>query len=212
MANNPLFQNPDAVFTQLCQKYTNDLALIEKLGLVLQKAYTHRSRYYHNLAHIEHVYQQLLPLQADIQDWDSLAFAVFYHDAVYNVIKKNNEAQSAVLAEKHLIQIDFPADKIALVKAHIIATQYHTFSTHPDTNFLTDADLSILGSPWDTYLEYTKQIRAEYGIYPDLLYNPGRKKVLKHFLEMPSIYKTPPFQALYEAQAKANLSRELGLT
>jgi predicted metal-dependent HD superfamily phosphohydrolase len=58
-------------------------------------------------------------------------------------------------------------------------------------------------------LEYTKQIRAEYAIYPDLLYNLGRKKVLKHFLEMPSIYKTPPFQVLYEAQAKANLGKEL---
>ncbi len=37
----------------------------------------------------------------------------------------------------------------------------------------------------------------------------GRRKVLKHFLEMESIFKTKYFQDKYEDQARMNISAEL---
>ena len=78
-----------------------------------------------------------------------------------------------------------------------------------DTNYFTDADLSILGSDSDSYLTYTKQIRKEYSYFPDLLYKPGRRKVLEHFLEMGNIFKTKYFQDKFEIQAKINILGEL---
>jgi predicted metal-dependent HD superfamily phosphohydrolase len=78
-----------------------------------------------------------------------------------------------------------------------------------DTNLFTDADLSILGKSWDAYSQYYQQVRKEYGFYPDLLYKPGRKKVLQHFLSMNSIYKTPFFKEKYEHSAIENLKHEL---
>ena len=56
-----------------------------------------------------------------------------------------------------------------------------------------------------------KNIRKEYAIYPDMLYNPGRKKVLQHFLTMDTIYKTAVYRDRYEQKAKENLQRELEL-
>jgi len=59
------------------------------------------------------------------------------------------------------------------------------------------------------YENYTHQLRKEYAVYPDLLYNEGRKKVLMHFLEMNRIFKTDEFYNQFEKQARENLKREL---
>jgi predicted metal-dependent HD superfamily phosphohydrolase len=46
-------------------------------------------------------------------------------------------------------------------------------------------------------------------VYPDVIYKPGRKKVLAHFLQMERIYKTGIFFTMFEKQARQNLQDEL---
>ena len=82
-------------------------------------------------------------------------------------------------------------------------------SNSTDTNYFIDADLSILGSDNKSYLNYSRQIRKEYRHFPDILYKPGRRKVLAAFLEMKNIFKTKYFQDKYEEQAKINILDEL---
>ena len=43
------------------------------------------------------------------------------------------------------------------------------------------------------------------------MYNPGRKKVLEHFLKRESLYFTDSFKNEYEIQARENLKREIEL-
>ncbi|MGE4514074.1 MAG: hypothetical protein AB7E26_09720, partial [Chryseobacterium sp.] len=69
--------------------------------------------------------------------------------------------------------------------------------------------LSILGSESEIYVSYTQKIRKEYSIYPDLLYRPGRKKVLEHFLKSESIFKTEYFKEKYELRARENILSEI---
>jgi predicted metal-dependent HD superfamily phosphohydrolase len=38
-----------------------------------------------------------------IQDWSAIMFALIYHDVVYNILKKDNEVQSAKFASKVLM-------------------------------------------------------------------------------------------------------------
>jgi predicted metal-dependent HD superfamily phosphohydrolase len=102
-----------------------------------------------------------------------------------------------------------PTEIIENCKSQILATKKHQDSSDIDTNFFIDADLSILGQDTETYKIYFQNVRKEYSIYPDLIYNPGRKKVLKHFLELKRIFKTEYFYAKYENQAKQNLQTEL---
>ena len=92
--------------------------------------------------------------------------------------------------------------------AHIEFTSGHEISSDSDTNYFTDADLSILGSNGKAYGEYSKNIRREYWLYPDIIYNAGRRKVIEHFLAMTKIFKTTHFQQL-EKQARINLQEEL---
>lgn len=93
--------------------------------------------------------------------------------------------------------------------AQIEATKEHKLSNDNDTNLLLDIDLSILGKSTAEYRKYCDNIRKEYLMYPDFMYNKGRKKVLKSLLELDSIYKTDFFKQKYENQAKENLRQEI---
>jgi predicted metal-dependent HD superfamily phosphohydrolase len=148
-------------------------------------------------------------VKAQIKVWDVVLFSLFYHDVIYNAQKSDNEERSADLAEKRLQQISVPKLMVENCKTQILATKKHVVSSDLDVNIFTDADLSILGSEWSLYSVYFKQVRKEYSIYPDLIYNPGRKKVLLHFLQMERIFKTDYFNSKFELQAKQNLKQEL---
>jgi predicted metal-dependent HD superfamily phosphohydrolase len=196
-------------FTALAKTYTTDNDLVEELWSELETTYSGKKRHYHTLAHLENLIGQLSIYKEQIADWNCMLFAVFYHDAIYNVMKKDNEEKSAELAEARMRSLAVPSHIIQRCKQHILATKAHTPSADADTNLFTDADLSVLGMSWEVYLNYCRQVRKEYSIFPDMLYNPGRKKALTHFLEMEHIYKTDAFRGKYEANAKQNLSREI---
>lgn len=194
-------------FCQLANQYQADSGDI--LWPEIEKRHSSPKRHYHNLTHLEHLLSELLPIKDRFEHWDAVLFALFYHDSVYSTLRKDNEEKSALLAAKRMYELGCPSQMIAHAKAIILATKAHINHEHSDVNFFTDADLSILGAPTARYQEYARQIRAEYAIYPDFLYNPGRKSVVQHFLDMPHIFKTEYFQERYEAQARINLEREL---
>jgi predicted metal-dependent HD superfamily phosphohydrolase len=188
------------VFVQLCGlSHWNDLA----------KAYSGKSRHYHNLDHLSNMLTQLEGCRTLITDWNAVMFALFYHDFVYNPIASDNEEKSAAEAEKVLATLNVPPRQTELVKELILATKSHQQSGNNDIDLFTDADLSILGSDSAEYETYTANVRKEYSIYPDLLYKPGRRKVLEHFLNMPYIFKTGYFRDRLEISARANISNEL---
>jgi predicted metal-dependent HD superfamily phosphohydrolase len=95
----------------------------------------------------------------------------------------------------------------------IVSTQKHELilKQNQDNAHLLDLDLSILGTDWETYQKYIHNIRKEYKIYPDFMYKPGRKKVLKHFLDRETLYFTDDFRNKHEVKARENLKREIKL-
>lgn len=177
----------------------------------MHKNYNSKSRYYHNWQHIEALLQELEAAKHLLLDYHTVIFAVFYHDAVYNVLKKNNETKSAELAILHLSKMGVPLILQQQSTALILATQHHGVSSNNDCNYFTDADLSILGSPPTVYQRYVAAIRKEYVFFPDIVYNKGRQKVLHHFLQMERIFKTDFFAERYEAQARENMKWELSM-
>ena len=197
------------IFYNLISKYSTDIGLNETFWQEIESNYSDKKRYYHTLRHIQNLFSQLSFIKSQIDDWDTLLFSIFYHDIIYNVKSQKNEALSAALALERLNEINYPNDKIQKCYEQIMATKSHQKTLINDTNLFTDADLSILGTDWKTYLNYTKQIRKEYAVYPKFIYNPGRKKVIKHFLSMEKIFKTKTFHNQFEIQARQNLNKEL---
>jgi predicted metal-dependent HD superfamily phosphohydrolase len=196
-------------FIQLAEHYTRDSTLPNRLWIEIETSYAHKSRHYHTLTHLQHMLQLLATLKSEVADWNALLFALYYHDIVYNPLKQNNEEKSALLAEKRLQSLAVPAAQIAKCCQHILATKRHALNADADTNLFTDADLSILGQPREVYALYTQQIRKEYAIYPDIIYRPGRKKVVTHCLDMNRIFKTNILYDRLEETARKNLTWEL---
>lgn len=196
-------------FINLSKSYSTDTDLINSHWNEIEKNYSGKKRHYHTLEHLENLLLQLELIRKEIRDWDAILFSLFYHDVIYNVLKSDNEEQSAILAEKRMQRLGVPKDRIDRCRAQILATKSHQVSLDSDTNYFTDADLSALGMPWNEYSRYYLGVRKEYSIYPDFIYNRGRKKVLNHFLSMDRIFKTEYFKEKYKKQAKQNIQQEI---
>lgn len=201
--------NPKERFLQNCFLFTEDQNLIGDLWSEIEKKYCEKGRHYHNFEHLENMFSELDAVKDEIENYPVLSFSVFYHDVIYDAASKSNEEKSAEFAAVRLKRLNVDDHFIQKVSEQIIATKSHHLSENSDTNYLLDADLSILGKDSEVYIDYTKKIRKEYSIYPDLLYKPGRKKVLKHFLEQKDIFKTSIFKEKYEDIARANIQMEI---
>ena len=196
-------------FEDVLSNLTADKVLTDDLFEEIHFKYSSASRYYHNVGHLDHLTRELNPVKNQIEDWQIIILSVAYHDIVYNPLKKDNEERSASIAVDRLSKLNLKEDQKEKCRQQILSTKTHAASDNPDTNYFTDADLSILGSVAESYLEYSCQVRKEYKYFPDFIYKPGRQKVLHHFLEMPRIYKTDYFYQHFELQARANLKNEL---
>jgi len=197
-------------FFQLCSHFNQNKMLINQFWLEIEKKYTEKGRHYHNLTHLENMFSELELANDRITSFTNISFSVFYHDVIYDASSKLNEEKSTEFAKLRLEKLGVNKIDIEEVYEQILATKSHQKSGNYDTNYLLDVDLSILGKDIESYVKYTQQIRKEYSIYPDFLYKPGRRKVLHHFLELESIFKTEYFKAKYENQARKNIEFEIG--
>ncbi len=198
-----------SVYNDLVSAYSSNVDLNQRLWEELKKAYQAKGRYYHTIKHLEDLHGHLLEMKPHIQNWHAVLFTLFYHDFIYSIHNSDNEEKSANCAIDRMKQLSVPLALIEITRLQILATKAHTLSPDSDTNYFTDADLSVLGQERQTYTHYAQHVRKEYGFYPNLIYNPGRKRVLRHFLTMPRIYKTELAFQKWERNARLNLEWEL---
>lgn len=188
---------------------TRDKSLAASLLNEIKTRYGDEARHYHNLVHLDSLTYELLNVKNFLNDWQTMVFSIAYHDIIYDPTRNDNEEQSAELGMQRLTQLGLPDHQQLKCRGQILATKNHVISEDNDTNYFTDADLSILGYPNHVYRNYTRQIRNEYEAYPEHIYAAGRAKVLQHFLAMPEIYKTEYFFNKYEVAARRNIADEL---
>lgn len=175
----------------------------------IETSYSGPGRHYHTLAHLEYMLSELVAVKDQINDWDAVLFALYYHDVIYKALKSDNEDTSASLAIKRMRGLHVAPERINRCQVMILATKRHSLYADQDVNYLTDADLSILGHDWGIYAEYMGNVRKEYHRVPGFLYRMNRKNVLRHFLAMEQIFKTEHFYRKYEEQARKNIQQEL---
>lgn len=199
------------IWQDLTSRFTGDQETVDRLWAELSGQYSAVNRHYHNLDHLAYMIEKANQFKDHIEDFETFLFSIFYHDIIYDVLRQDNESLSALKARECLVKLGVPNEKINKCQQQILATKDHKNSPDKDTDFLLDIDLAVLGEEWSVYEQYMKKIRDEYAIFPDSIYNPGRQKVLKHFLDMPEIFKTPEFRYKYEDQVKANLGKELAV-
>lgn len=196
-------------YIELLKKYGVDSNSSKELWNEIKINYSKSNRHYHNLKHLEDLLEQLMSVKGRIENWNVILFTLYYHDIIYKSTKRDNEERSAELAKNRMLEIGVNEKDIKLCFEQIIATKTHNYHSNSDTNYFTDADLSILGREPTHYKSYCEHIRKEYSVYPNFMYKKGRKKVINHFLSMNRIFKTEEFHQRFEQQAILNLKQEL---
>ena len=114
---------------------------------VLKGNYLQESRFYHNLSHVKALLTLSEALEDKVQDRQVIHFAIWFHDAIYDSKRNDNEEESASLAAKLMEQLQVNPDSIELVRNLILATKDHRGKdlSH-DAKLFLDMDLAILGS------------------------------------------------------------------
>jgi predicted metal-dependent HD superfamily phosphohydrolase len=208
--NAEQLQALNAAWQSLVEQYNLATGIGDRLFNELIEHYSEKGRAYHNLSHIKALLDVSTAYKTDIQNYQAVFFAIWFHDAIYNTQKTDNEEQSAELAVQALTQLGVAKDTILLVQKMILATNHHRADDLPyDGKLFLDFDLSILGREAAIYKEYSQAIRMEYVWVPQDLYQQGRLKVLSSFLQREKIYYTEQLREIFEAQARQNIESEL---
>ncbi len=185
----------------------------EKVSAVINKLtdnYNEVHRYYHNLNHIKNMYDSLSKFKGKIVNNESIFYAAWLHDIIYDTKSSDNEEKSSEFAENLLSELNINDMVIKkVIRLILITKNHHPIENSFDEKIFLDSDLLILGQSADKYDEYMKSIRKEFQWVDDVKYNTGRKKILKNFLQRETIYFTKEFGSLYESIARKNIQKEI---
>ncbi|MEV5830290.1 HD domain-containing protein [Spirillospora sp. NPDC052242] len=182
------------------------------IGAELDARYGEPHRRYHTREHLAAVLDLVEELADHAASPDVVRLAAWFHDAVYDPERADNEERSARLADRMLTDTDLSPDDVAQVVRLVELTAAHAPGPGDrDGQVLCDADLAILGAEPDAYAAYAAAVREEYAFVPDELYRAGRAQVLGSLLALPSLFNTPPARARFEMTARHNIQTELAL-
>lgn len=138
---------------------------------------------------------------------------LWFHDAVYEPRRDDNEARSALLAQQVLGAAQVAPAVADRVAALVLATRHLAAEAAPptaDAQLLLDIDLGILGAPAERFADYERQIRQEYAFVARARFDARRRAVLCSFLARPRLYGTDFFHDRLAGRARANLTAAVG--
>jgi predicted metal-dependent HD superfamily phosphohydrolase len=124
----------------------------------LLRAWDEPQRHYHTLQHLGECLVLFDTLRAHAEQPADIEFALWFHDAVYDVQGHDNEARSAHWAIDALKAGGVDAARCQRVHDLIMATCHTALPASPDQALLVDIDLAILGAPAARFAQYTRQI------------------------------------------------------
>jgi len=167
-------------------------------------------RAYHTLQHLDECLAGLAGERSHAERPAEIALALWFHDAIYDLHRHDNEERSADWALHALLAAGAADDAAQRVHALVMATRHQAQPEGTDAQLLVDIDLSILGAPAARFAEYEQQIRIEYAHVPHEVFEPRRRQILGGFLARDPLYLTASVRAQREQQARINLRQAIG--
>jgi predicted metal-dependent HD superfamily phosphohydrolase len=184
--------------------------LVTRVGENLLARWGEPQRHYHTVSHLQVVLGVVDEHAGRAEDSTAVRLAAWYHDAVYDPKRVDNEEASALLAEATLPELDVAPNRVTEVARLVRLTATHDpIPGDRNGGLLTDADLCVLASPPDLYASYVAAVRREYAHVPDQAFAAGRAAVLNNLLSLPRLFHTPILRERWEDMARANILKEL---
>ena len=183
----------------------------DAIFIALDHKYREPHRAYHTAAHIRHCLTEFRQVRDMPRDPDAIELALWFHDAIYVPLRKDNECRSAEFAREKLSVVGaVPSHIIERACTLIMATQHVVALSprDPDAIMMADIDLTPLGAHPEAFDGNSRRLRREFGMGD----NKGSLQKQAWFLvkmlkEKQSIYGTDFFYEKYEKQARKNIER-----
>ena len=171
----------------------------QHLLLELSALYCQRDRHYHDLRHVADLlaWGRAFPLD-EIQIW-----AVWFHDAIYDASRRDNEELSAQLAEARLPALGYDEAFVGEVARIVRDTASHVPTTER-SKAVIDVDLAPLAISRERFLDNRARIRKEYAFACDEEFKTGTAAFAQSMLDREQIFHTP-WGTEHEARARENL-------
>lgn len=175
----------------------------------LVASYSEPHRKYHTIQHLEECLTNLDHVRAEAERAAEVELALWFHDAIYDTFRKDNEERSAEWARERALAGGLSSEQANRIYELVLVTRHDAVPVGRDAEVLVDVDLSILGAEAARFDEYERQIMEEYAWVPEILYRKARRQVLRGFLDRETIYSTKYFRSQHEARARENIARSL---
>jgi len=175
----------------------------------LIRHYCEPHRAYHNLQHLKECLQVRRFVNATCQAPAEIDLALWFHDAIYDPLRSDNELRSAQWLDDVARDSGLGDETRHRLYNLIRVTRHDGAPASADEAVLVDTDLAILGASFERFEEYDQQIRREYQFVPLPVYRQKRRQVLEGFLARGRLYTTAAYFDAFEQQARANLARAI---
>jgi len=120
------------------------------------------------------------------EDGRNLRIATWFHDAVYDPTRKDNEEQSAELARVYCKGRGI--DPTEIIRLILLTKDHKVESGDIWGGLFSDLDMLYFLWPRSIYSLWVKDIREEYSHLSDEEWTKGRAKFLRELLEEPIYY------------------------
>ena len=153
----------------------------EKSVIFLEKLWAEKTRFYHNTTHLIQIlkdiesniwFTELFPFEKKV-----LLLAAFFHDAIYDPKKKDNEDQSINFFKASWIGHDEFVYKEVIKLIEV--TKHRKRPVNRLAQIFWDADNAGFKGGYTTLLKNEKLIRKEYKFVPVAKYREARLKFIE---------------------------------
>ncbi len=183
---------------------------VTSVGDDLLSRWNEPHRFYHTVDHLQAVLSVIDDNADRAAELAMVKLAAWFHDAIYDPLRMDNEEASALLAESALPALEVgPAQTAEAARLIRLTASHDAMPGDRNGGLLMDADLAILAAPPDRYRAYTHAIRREYAHLDDAVFAAGRAGVLNNLLNLKRLFHTPALRERWEDLARYNVTAEL---
>lgn len=174
----------------------------------LSEKYQEPWRTYHNLNHILECLHHFDACKDHAQFADSIEFAIWFHDCIYEVGHTDNEVRSRdwflEQSDGHLV-----SGLRTVVAKLIMDTSRRSVPDTSDGQLLADIDLTSFGLPWPAYMKDSMAVQSELKPDNDTDSGSGRIEFLKSLTAKGNVYYSNYYLDHYEEAAKENIQKHI---
>ncbi len=167
------------------------------------------ARRVHTSQHLLDCFAKLKRWHRETQCFHQVAMAIWFHDAIFDPQRHDNEARSARLASDRLLAAKVAPDTAQRIRELIISSRPGEQLQTREARLLHDIDRAVLGTSEELYNRYERNLRYENLHIGDFIYRRKRIEQLQALLTKTQLYLTESAQSELHTPAVFNIKRWL---